>query len=72
MDKVQEGLRHYFSHVHPLVFSRSVEKARSNGELFDILQEIPKRYPIFWHEESRRWVFTEDLLQNDDIEGKTI
>ena len=63
MDEVQEALQKRYSHLHPLIFQRSLEKATSNGELFDILESIPD-YPIVWDEKIRRWVKTEDLLQS--------
>lgn len=43
---------------------RSVERARTPGELFDILEDIPDEYPLVWDENLRRWVGTDDLLQS--------
>jgi hypothetical protein len=62
-----EKLRDRYSHVHLLLFSRSVERAKSNGELFDILETIPEKYPICWCEENRIWVSQEDLYFSDDF-----
>lgn len=57
-----EGLKKRYPDVHPLIFHRSVERASSLGELFDILEDIPSNeMPILWDEESRRWQTTEDL-----------
>lgn len=71
MDEVQKALQEKYSHLHPLIFQRSLEKAESNGELFDILDSIPDDYPIVWDDEKRRWVFTKDLLQSQsNIEVK--
>lgn len=67
MDEVQEALRKRYSHLHPLLFQRSLEKARSDGELFDILESIPEAHPIIWDEESRRWIHTPDLLQSEHL-----
>lgn len=64
MDDVQIALKKRYAHIHPLLFQRSIEKARSNGELFDILEEMPKNRPIIWDEKKRRWRYTEDLLQS--------
>jgi hypothetical protein len=55
MDKIQTALQIRYSHIHPLIFMRSLEKAKSNGELFDILETIPKEYPIRWDEDNRCW-----------------
>lgn len=43
-----------YAKVPPLIFFRSVERARSAGELFDILDTIPE-YPIVWNELDRKW-----------------
>ncbi len=62
MDEVQRALQERYTQFHPLLFHRSKEKARSNGELFDILESVPEEYPIVWDESQRAWVST-DLLQ---------
>ena len=72
MDKVQEALRERYAHLHPLIFQRSLEKAKTDGELFDILETVPEECPIFWDEESRRWIHTEDLLQAKSIQAKSM
>lgn len=71
MDKVQHALKQRYSDIHPLVFQRSLEKANSNGELFDILESLPKKYPMIWCEEDRRWEHTTDLLQNEQYKDFT-
>lgn len=63
MDDVQDALRKRYQHLHPLIFARSVERAETNGELFDILEEFPVEYPVVWDDSQRKWVFTEDLTQ---------
>lgn len=62
MDEIQEALRQRYPNVHPMLFHRCVEKARSNGELFDMLESLPSEYPIIWDEATRSWIST-DLLQ---------
>jgi len=57
-----EKLRDRYRHIHPLVFHRSCERAKSEVDLFDILENIPKNRPIFWSEDDHAWVHTEDLL----------
>jgi len=66
MDEIQEALKKRYPDMHPLLFLRSVEKAENDGELFDILEEVPE-LPVVWDEASRRWVQTEDLLQSEEI-----
>lgn len=63
MDKVQEALRERYSHLHPLIFHRTIEKAATNVELFDILEGYPKEYPVIWDGYKKRWVHTKNLLQ---------
>lgn len=64
LSEVQEAIRQRYQCLHPLIFQRSLEKARTNGELFDILDDIPvDKYPLKWCEDKRRWTYTEDLLQ---------
>lgn len=62
MDDVQRALCERYPQVHPLLFHRSMEKAVSHGELFDILESLPEEYPIVWDDKQRKWVST-DLLQ---------
>ena len=63
MDKVKKSLRKRYPNIHPLIFQRSVEKAETDGELFDILETIPQEYPLIWSEEKRSWQTTDNLLQ---------
>lgn len=65
---VVEGLRNHFG-VHPLLFHRSLEKATSQGDLFDILDTIPKQYPLIWDDEKHQWV-SSDLLQSKEYENR--
>jgi hypothetical protein len=69
MDQVVvEKLKERYPHLHPLLFHRSVEKAQTLGELFDILEEVPVVLPVAWDEESRRWKTTDDLTQARSFE----
>lgn len=49
--------------IHPLLFHRSKEKAKTAGELFDMLDTMPKIFPIIWDEENKKWITTKDLFQ---------
>lgn len=64
MNEVQKSLKKRYSHLHPLIFSRSMEKATTDGELFDILESVPDKLPVIWDEEKRSWVHSENLLQD--------
>jgi hypothetical protein len=71
------GLKSRYNNIHPLIFHRSVERAKSVGDLFDILESLSEAmdqgsvYPLTWHEEERRWVKTDDLFQSLDFMTKT-
>ena len=67
MNETQKALLKRYAHLHPLIFQRSLEKAQSDGELFDILETIPEEMPIMWDEENRRWAHTEDVLQGRNL-----
>lgn len=54
-------LKEKYSHLHPLLFARSVERARSNGDLFDIVDTVPKTFPVVWNEKEYRWQSVTDL-----------
>ena len=60
-ERVVEGLRKRYSGLHPLIFHRSVEHSKSASELFDVLESMPKRFPISWDEESRSWKRIKDI-----------
>ncbi len=64
---VLDGLKEKFSEIHPLIFQRSIERAKSGGELFDILYAIPKEYPIVW---DGKWTHTKDLFQSKNFPKK--
>jgi hypothetical protein len=60
-----DGLRRRYSHLHPLILQRTIERAESAGEVFDILEAMPLAYPVVWDSETRRWVEPPDIwLEN--------
>ena len=61
-------MRKRYAHLNLLLFIRSVERAQNPGELFDILEDVPKEYPLIWDEAARRWVVTDDLLQSQSYQ----
>lgn len=61
-----EKLRVRYANLHPLIFHRSMERAKSLVELFDILETVPKNYPIVWCEKTNRWKEEKDLFLMDE------
>lgn len=64
---IVDKLKERYSNVHPLIFHRSQERAKTAGELFDILDSIPDQYPLIWCESSHRWLVAKDLFIIDDF-----
>ena len=68
-EETLKGLKVNFASVHPLMFYRSKERAKTGGELFDILSKIPTEFPIVWSEENKQWLTTKDLFQSNLFKG---
>lgn len=64
-------LRERHPEIHPIIFHRSVERAKSDGDLFDILDSFPQKYPIVWCESTHRWIHTNDIYQTEEFFGET-
>ncbi len=62
-EEVVNGLKEKYAHIHPLIFHRSKERSKTGGELFDLLDMMPKEFPIIWNEENKKWETTKDLFQ---------
>lgn len=62
-----DKLRDRYS-FHPLIFSRSLSKSKSDTDLFDILDSFPESLPAVWCDEERRWVKVPDLYLFKDFE----
>lgn len=67
MDAIQLSLKERFKYIPEILFYRSLERAKTNGELFDILDSFPTQYPVVWDDHQRRWVHTEDLLHKNNF-----
>ena len=48
-------LKSRYANLPPLLLSRSIERARNETELFDILDGVPDELPLVWSIEERRW-----------------
>jgi hypothetical protein len=66
--KVIDKLKEKYPDFHPLFFHRSVERAKSNGHLFDILDTTPKHYPLRWNDKEGCWEEVDDLYLLDEFE----
>ena len=69
MNEIQQALKDRYPLMHPLLFHRCLEKAKSNTELFDLLDSMPTEFPIVWDEKTRTWNST-DLLQKQLLKRK--
>ena len=66
-ENVINKLKERYQDVHPLMFKRSVEKAKTLGELFDILEDVPDKYPLKWCEEKRIWICCKDSFKVENF-----
>lgn len=56
------NFRSKYCEVHPLVFQRSLERASSELELFEILEGLPRNAPFSWDDQKRAWVPNADIM----------
>jgi len=64
MNDTQKAMMERYSDLHPLIFCRSQEKARTDGELFDILEDARRTpLPLIWDDAARTWKTTDNMLQ---------
>lgn len=68
---IVEKLRERYPDLHPLIFHRSVERSKTNGDLFDILDTLPDKYPLVWCEKTHRWATAKQLYLTDEFFGET-
>ena len=66
--EIVDGLRLRYADVHPLMFHRSCERAKDETELFDILETMPKDFPMVWRDEIRGWQRTDDLFLSSNFD----
>ena len=55
-DEIVLKMKERYVHLPPIIWQRSVERAKDEAELFDILETIPKIYPLVWENSTRRWI----------------
>lgn len=64
-----KNFREKYAHVHPLVFQRSLEKASSSLELFEILEGVPSESPYCWDDAKKSWVRNEDVMGIESLKS---
>ncbi len=69
-EKIIQALKERYKDLHPLLFHRSKERAKTPGNLFDIVSKIPKKFPIVWNEDKKEWEHTKDLFQSKKFPKK--
>lgn len=67
-DRVVVSIKERYNHLHPLILNRSLEKAETAVELFDILDSFPQLFPVIWNDKDRCWQTTDDLYQKCRID----
>jgi len=67
--KVLENIKEKYKNVHPLMFTRSIEKSKTNGELFDIISTIPEGFPVIWNDSKKRWIKINDLFLSNEFKS---
>lgn len=59
-NEVPKHFKNRYLDIPPLILARSIERAKTLGELFDILEDMPKEFPLIWSEADRRWKLLSD------------
>jgi len=68
-NEVIRKLRERYRNVPEPMFFRSLEKARSLGDLFDILDTFPSDFPVEWSEAEHRWATNKKLFPSSYFAG---
>lgn len=68
LDESTINFKERYSHLHPLILYRSIERANDLMELFDILENIPN-FPIVWDENKRLWVKETDITAQKKLKN---
>jgi hypothetical protein len=63
-----EKLKVRYAGLYPLIFHRSIEHARNETELFDILDSFPSEFPVAWDEKERKWKTQPDLVRFQELQ----
>ena len=68
-DPVLRNFKAKYAYVHPLVLHRSVERAKSFLNLFEILESLPKDGPFSWSEGDAAWVRDDDVMAIESLKS---
>jgi hypothetical protein len=68
-EEIASNFKKRYAHLHPLLVHRSVERAKSFVDLFEILEQVPKKYPVVWSEEKRSWVKEPDVMAKKQLKN---
>ena len=68
--EVIEKLKIRYQDLHPLLFHRSLERAKSEVALFDILHSTPTNFPLAWDEQKNCWAKIELFPKSMNLERK--
>jgi len=68
-DQELANFRSKYAAVHPLAFQRSLERASSALELFEMLEGVPSGCPFSWDEKSRSWTKDEDVMAVESLKS---
>ena len=66
-EQIVNALKKRYHNLYPLVFQRSLDHAKSDTDLFDILDTFPKKFPVTWDNKQHRWVQVKDLFLSDNF-----
>lgn len=61
-DEALANFRSKYARIHPLVFQRSLERASSAIQFFEILEGVPSRPPFSWDDSKGAWVRDDDIM----------
>ncbi len=62
-----KALSERYKNIPPLIFMRSVERAKDDADLFDILESFPNEYPVVWSEKKHSWTISESLYLEESF-----
>jgi hypothetical protein len=68
-DPCIEVLKKRYQNLNTLVFYRSLEKARDQMDLFEILESVPRKLPFSWDENEHAWVRDDDIIAQKKLKN---
>ena len=68
-EETASNLKKRYAHLHPLLVHRSIERAKNLIDLFEMLEQVPKKYPVVWSEEKRLWIKEADVMAKKQLKN---